>query len=592
MCKSKDCQHGKESPIKDWKHRCKFGPDGKKLQPGTVIAGWNDMHTTHPALAAECLDDSTKYVAGTCKKLNWKCSTCGHEWRAIAQNRSRLSRGCPKCGKDKSAKSRSTAKYKESFAFKFPDITKEHIGVFDLKEVFPKSNKSTAWRCSACLHEWRARFADRTNGRGCPKCERRKSAKLRSTARYEESLAFKFPDITKEHIGDIDLEKTYPKSGMITRWRCARCSNEWSTAIYNRVNGRGCLECGRKRIGAIQSTSPYGESLAYLFPEIAKEYIGDMDLGKIYAKSDKKLQWSCSKCGHKWESAVYTRTTAKGNGCRKCSRKLLADMQSNPPYDKSLFYRFPDLAIEYRGKKEPIFVYANSYSKVGWCCSVCSREWTARVYSRARGSGCPDCGKIKVASSLAKSPYKKSLAFRFPEIASEYCGDLETRSIYANSNKKFPWKCSRCSYKWFATASHRTKDGCGCPKCNVGGGFNPGKPSFFYLLSRPGQLQFGITNSFKIRMKRHSVGKWKLIESAGSIFGSQIYDLELEVKRALRRKGIPTGAKAFREKFEGWTESFQTVDLNCSTIVELIEKLGLDIPDFVKNGKKSRKSIA
>ena len=32
MCKSKDCQHGKESPIKDWKHRCQFGPDGKSIE--------------------------------------------------------------------------------------------------------------------------------------------------------------------------------------------------------------------------------------------------------------------------------------------------------------------------------------------------------------------------------------------------------------------------------------------------------------------------------------------------------------------------------------------------------------------------------
>jgi hypothetical protein len=31
--------------------------------------------------------DATKIVAGTNKKLNWKCSTCEHEWPASGNNR-------------------------------------------------------------------------------------------------------------------------------------------------------------------------------------------------------------------------------------------------------------------------------------------------------------------------------------------------------------------------------------------------------------------------------------------------------------------------------------------------------------------------
>lgn len=64
--------------------------------------GWNDMATTRPDLAADWDWDSnaeldpTTVMAGTGKKVAWKCTTCDHRWSARGNDRVRGS-GCPEC---------------------------------------------------------------------------------------------------------------------------------------------------------------------------------------------------------------------------------------------------------------------------------------------------------------------------------------------------------------------------------------------------------------------------------------------------------------------------------------------------------------
>ncbi len=57
-----------------------------------VVEGINDLVTTHPALAKEWNYEKnsiqpTEICAGSNKRVWWKCSTCGHEWNTIMQQR-------------------------------------------------------------------------------------------------------------------------------------------------------------------------------------------------------------------------------------------------------------------------------------------------------------------------------------------------------------------------------------------------------------------------------------------------------------------------------------------------------------------------
>jgi hypothetical protein len=55
------------------------------------------MANTHPELAKEYQGDANLIIAGTHKKLLWKCITCEHEWNSTGDKRVKLKRGCPAC---------------------------------------------------------------------------------------------------------------------------------------------------------------------------------------------------------------------------------------------------------------------------------------------------------------------------------------------------------------------------------------------------------------------------------------------------------------------------------------------------------------
>ena len=68
-----------------------------------VWKGFNDLSTTHPAVASEwhptknrrkSPDSVYKYST---KKVWWKCSRCGHEWYATVRSRAFNEIGCPAC---------------------------------------------------------------------------------------------------------------------------------------------------------------------------------------------------------------------------------------------------------------------------------------------------------------------------------------------------------------------------------------------------------------------------------------------------------------------------------------------------------------
>jgi hypothetical protein len=64
-----------------------------------VWAGFNDLATTHPVLAAEAFGwDPATVSAGSDKKRRWECHL-GHTWTASISNRTIVGTGCPSCAR-------------------------------------------------------------------------------------------------------------------------------------------------------------------------------------------------------------------------------------------------------------------------------------------------------------------------------------------------------------------------------------------------------------------------------------------------------------------------------------------------------------
>lgn len=126
-----------------------------------VLAGFNDLATTYPELAAQAKGwDPTTVTKGSHKSVLWICEL-GHEWSALVKSRVR-GNGCLIC-----------AGYIvlvgfNDLATKFPELAAQAEG-WDPTTVTSGSRKRVLWECELG-HQWKAMISLRSYGTGCPTC--------------------------------------------------------------------------------------------------------------------------------------------------------------------------------------------------------------------------------------------------------------------------------------------------------------------------------------------------------------------------------------------------------------------------------------
>lgn len=139
-----------------------------------AVVGKNDAATYNPEVALEwipTLNEGRKlseYLPNSNKYGIWKCRKCGYEWSAQIKSRVVDKKGCPCC-----AGKRVIPGVTDLLTL-FPEVALE----WDYKKnkemtpdnVSAYSHKYAWWTCQNCNHKWRARIANRTLGKGCPRC--------------------------------------------------------------------------------------------------------------------------------------------------------------------------------------------------------------------------------------------------------------------------------------------------------------------------------------------------------------------------------------------------------------------------------------
>ena len=183
--------------------------------------GRNSMAVTHPDLAEEHMGDSTSVIAGTMKRLSWRCKALSR-WGAVGASRAR-GVGCPACsGKAVHSDGRNSMAVA-------PDLAEEHMG--DSTSVIAGTMKRLSWRCKACSHEWGAVGASRARGVGCPACS---GKAVHSDG--GNSMAVTHPDLAEEHMGDSTsvIAGTHKK----LQFKCSSCDYIWKST----GKGQGCWE--------------------------------------------------------------------------------------------------------------------------------------------------------------------------------------------------------------------------------------------------------------------------------------------------------------------------------------------------------------
>ncbi len=329
-----------------------------------VLAGFNDLATTHPDLAKEADGwDPTTFRPGSNKNVSWKCGF-GHAWLATVNNRS-AGRGCPICFGKKVLTGFN------DLATTHPHLAKEAHG-WDPRTVSKGTQKKFKWNCPKG-HVYVAGVANRTgtNQTSCPIC-----AGKQIQIGFND-LATTNPDLASQAHG-WDPQTKAAFSGKKAEWECAE-GHVWTAVIASRSSGRGCPICAGKQV------LPGFNDLATKYPEIAKEAF-EWNPGTISAGSHQKFTWVCTN-GHKFSASPHSRTGHNKTGCIICSgQQVLSGFND-------LATTHPAIAVEAH-EWDPRTVNAGSNPKKRWKCSL-GHTWMATPNSRTgpNQSGCPTCSQ-------------------------------------------------------------------------------------------------------------------------------------------------------------------------------------------------------
>ena len=250
-----------------------------------------------------------------------------------------------------------------------------------------------------------------SRGRRCPTCSHK------GLPPFNESLAYLRPDIasTWSSKNDCTPFEVWPSEGNSKHsgkriWICP-IHGDYEATCADRTNNQGCRLCGIESARKKKSIPLLDHSLGDLYPSLLPEWSNKNSKGPFDVKpgSSYVAKWICSKCGHKWESLVYNRTSKHMQGCKFCGYDRMKEHHSTPPYNKSLAYLYPSIASELSpdNPKTADKIYAGSEHKYIWVCPN-GHKYPARVSHRTyMHSNCPHC--CNLGRSQAENFLRSSL---------------------------------------------------------------------------------------------------------------------------------------------------------------------------------------
>lgn len=481
-----------------------------------VLAGYNDLATTHPNLLKEWDYNKNKDLpstvfAGSHKKYYWICPK-GHSYVASLVRR-KNGQGCPYCSNKKILVGIN------DFESLYPNLAKEwDFDKNSLKpsDYFPTSNKKVYWICSLG-HSYKAVISKRTiSNQSCPICAGRR------VLQGFNDLATTHPNLIKEWDYNkntiLPTEVTHGSDKKIY-WIC-KYGHSWKSTISSRVSNTGCPICAK----GSQTSFPEKVITFYLkkaFSEVYSNYFPAFMNGlelDIYIPS---INVAIEYDGEKWHTDakkdIKKDNIAKENGIilyrirePKCpniessskiitldNKKVLAPAieklfnhladdgfleqakipKINIEIDRSLIFSESNFceaknSIEnssfvnewdYERNKNiyPYMFSKYSSKKVYWLCKL-NHSYEASISDRSSGKGCPICAGKKILAGF------NDLASLHPELLCEWDYDSNTikpTEIGAGSDKKVYWKCAK-GHSYEMSVGNKVYQHLKCPYCS------------------------------------------------------------------------------------------------------------------------------
>jgi hypothetical protein len=502
----------------------------------SVLAGFNDLATTHPELALQASGwDPTCFTSGSNKKVQWKCES-GHEWLAPIKERTSKNSVCQAC----LGNSRRLIQGFSDLASRRPDLAAEAYGWDPTIRTFGSGEK-VLWKC-AKEHIYSTTINNRTSQDwNCPICANRK------LLIGFNDLQTTHPKLAVEMIGDSTQIMAGAK--VKVQWHCP-VGHTYQASLKERTSDHatGCPICAGREV-----LSGFND-IATTHPSIAAEIIG-VDPQKVSAGSGRSTSWKCH-LGHTYNAKISSRCGSHKSGCPFCAgQKVLKgfnDLQTVAPTVASGAYGW-----------DPSTVTVSSGLRMAWKCQK-DHVFKQVVADRTgQNRGCPICSGNQVLPG-----FNDLLTLR-PEIASEASG-WDPSTVTVSSGRKKRWICDK-GHKWWSTVAGRT-DGHGCPSCAFYG-FDPNRSGWLYLIEHFDlhMFQIGISNFPDNRLNDHKRRDWEVIELRGPMDGQLTRQLETDCLHALEKRGAILGHKAGIDKFDGYSEAWTKASLNVTSIKQILD---------------------
>jgi hypothetical protein len=273
-----------------------------------IIAGFNDLETTHPILfgelsSEEMVPNRSLVSAGSDRKLQWVCPKCRAHYIASVASRVRGS-ACPVCANLKVIEGIN------DFSTTHPDLAMMWDFEKNLTkkptEIVKGSNKKFFWRCDLG-HS----FQMSPNGLSeniCPVCSNR------VVEVGLNDLATLFPRFAAEwsSANTFSPSEVVPGSPKQAFWNCGQ-GHSFRQRINAHVRGQGCPYCTNTRV--LRGFN----DLATTHPALLDEW--DWERNKrspheVMAGTNAKLWWKCV-AGHSWAASGNKRVNERG--CPSCA---------------------------------------------------------------------------------------------------------------------------------------------------------------------------------------------------------------------------------------------------------------------------------
>lgn len=416
------------------------------------VVGENDLLTLNPELAQEWFQERNGNLrpydvsTGSNKKVWWKCSKCGREWRAAISSRN-SGNGCSKCSADVRGELRHkyALEHTGSILKTHPELAQEWD--YDRNDgktpdMYSRGSDEKVWWKCLKGHSWKAAISSRVSGNNCPRC----SSEIHSSFAEQAIYYYLTKCVQSENRAKVfgrEIDIFIPSMAMGIEYN----GKYWHR--YSKERDRQkvlfCAEKGIRIISVIEGSenSVQGDIITYKYKHRDFEVLTNVIRVLFY------------HIGIQCPDVNLERDSTEINSLFMTYEKANSIAIKAPWLCKEWDY-------ELNGTVTPEMVTTGSDKKMHWKCKK-GHQWTATVSSRVSGNGCPICANKKLLKGF------NDLSARFPEIAQEWNYEknngLTPEMVLAGAHKKVWWECSK-GHEWFADIHARTgKQKCGCPIC-------------------------------------------------------------------------------------------------------------------------------